>query len=83
MEFLDSHCHLDDEKFNEDREELIKQIKEAGITKLISAGYSLDQISKKLWFYLCNSRNITKWYSTNKGRIVENDRRNQRRNKTK
>ena len=48
MELFDSHCHLDDEKFNEDREELIKQIKEAGITKLISAGYSLESSKKAI-----------------------------------
>ncbi len=42
MEFFDSHAHLDDEKFNEDREDIIEQIKKAGITKLVSAGYSLE-----------------------------------------
>ncbi len=42
MELFDSHAHLDDEKFNEDREELIRQIKQAEVTKLISAGYSLE-----------------------------------------
>ncbi len=46
MELFDSHAHLDDEKFNEDREQLIQQIKEAGVTKLISAGYSLEGSKK-------------------------------------
>lgn len=41
MEFFDSHAHLDDEKFNEDREELINKIENSGVTKFISAGYSL------------------------------------------
>lgn len=41
MELFDSHAHLDDNKFDEDRETLIGQIREAGVTKLISAGYSL------------------------------------------
>ena len=56
MEFFDSHAHLDDEKFNEDREELISEIKKAGITKFISAGYSLEgkiraiELSKKYDF---------------------------------
>ena len=56
MEFFDSHAHLDDEKFNEDREELIPKIKKAGITKFISAGYSLEgsiraiELSKKYDF---------------------------------
>ena len=42
MELFDSHAHYDDEKFNEDREEIIKNIYESGVTKLVSAGYSVD-----------------------------------------
>ena len=42
MEFFDNHAHLDDEKFNEDREELIKRIYDEEITKVNSAGYSLE-----------------------------------------
>ena len=42
MELFDSHAHLDDEKFDEDRESLIEQIKKAGVAKFISAGYSLE-----------------------------------------
>lgn len=42
MELFDSHAHLDDEKFDEDREILVEEIRKAGITKLISAGYSLE-----------------------------------------
>lgn len=48
MELFDSHCHLDDEKFNEDRKEVIKQIFESGVTKLISAGYSLESSKRAL-----------------------------------
>lgn len=46
MEFFDSHAHLDDKKFEEDRYEVIKKIKEEGITKFISAGYSLESSKK-------------------------------------
>ena len=46
MKFFDSHAHLDDEKFNEDREQLMKEIKESGIDKFISAGYSLEGSKK-------------------------------------
>ncbi len=46
MKFFDSHAHLDDEKFNEDREELIEEIKKSGIYKFISAGYSLEGSKK-------------------------------------
>ena len=28
MELFDSHCHLDDERFEEDREEIIEKIKD-------------------------------------------------------
>lgn len=48
MELFDSHCHLDDEKFNEDRKEVIKQIFESSVTKLISAGYSLESSKRAL-----------------------------------
>lgn len=48
MELFDSHCHLDDEKFNEDRKEVIRQIFESGVTKLISAGYSLESSKRAL-----------------------------------
>ena len=46
MQFFDSHCHLDDERFNEDRKKLIEEIKEAGITKFVSAGYSVESSKK-------------------------------------
>lgn len=48
MELFDSHCHLDDEKFNEDREEVISHIFSSGVTKLISAGYSLESSKRAL-----------------------------------
>ena len=48
MEFFDNHAHYDDEKFNEDREEIIKEIYESGVTKVISAGYSLEGSKKAL-----------------------------------
>lgn len=46
MELFDSHAHLDDEKFDVDRERVIQEIREAGVTKLISAGYSLEGSKK-------------------------------------
>ena len=48
MEFFDNHAHLDDEKFNEDREELIEKIHNEGITNVISAGYSLESSKKAI-----------------------------------
>lgn len=42
MEFFDSHSHYNDEKYNEDREKIIKETYEAGITKWICAGYDIE-----------------------------------------
>ena len=46
MEFFDSHAHLDDTRFDEDRETLIEEIKKADITKFVSAGYSIEGSKK-------------------------------------
>ncbi len=46
MRLFDSHAHLDDEKFDVDREEVIKKIKASGVVRLISAGYSLKGSKK-------------------------------------
>lgn len=48
MEFFDSHAHYDDEKFNEDRENLLNSIYEYGITKFVSAGYDVESSKKGL-----------------------------------
>ena len=42
MEFFDSHAHYNDEKFDCDRDEILKKIKEEGITKIIIAGYNIS-----------------------------------------
>lgn len=41
MKLFDSHCHLNDERFNEDRESLIITLKNEGVEKLVTAGYSV------------------------------------------
>lgn len=41
MEFFDSHSHYNDEKFNEDREQIIIDTYKDGITKFVCAGYSI------------------------------------------
>lgn len=48
MEFFDSHAHYNDEKFEEDRDELIKAIYNEGVTKIINAGYSLESSKKAI-----------------------------------
>ena len=42
MEYFDAHAHYDDERFNEDRDTLIKDIYDSGVTTIVSAGYSLE-----------------------------------------
>ena len=41
MEFFDSHSHYNDEKFDEDRKEIIEKTYAEGITKWVCAGYSI------------------------------------------
>ena len=50
MEFFDSHAHYNDEKFEIDRDEVISSVKAEGITRLVSAGYSVEasKFSEKL-----------------------------------
>ena len=56
MEYFETHAHYDDEKFNIDREKLIEQMYKENVTKIISAGYSLEgsirgiELSKKYDF---------------------------------
>ena len=56
MEFFDSHSHYNDERFNEDREQIIKETYEDGITKIVCAGYDIPssklsiELSKKYEF---------------------------------
>lgn len=58
MEFFDSHSHYNDEKFNEDREKIIKDTFESGITKFVCAGYNIPsslfslELSKNMNIYI-------------------------------
>lgn len=58
MELFDSHAHYNDEKFDEDREDIINKAYNSGVTRIINAGYSLEsskyalEIAKKYeWMY--------------------------------
>lgn len=42
MNLFDSHAHYNDEKFTQDKEEVLKQVYEEGVTKLVCAGYNLE-----------------------------------------
>lgn len=42
MELFDSHSHLNDEKFSDDREKVIEEVFKSGVTNFITAGYSME-----------------------------------------
>ena len=43
MELFDTHAHYNDEKFDDDRDSLIMDIYNEGITKLVCVGYNVEQ----------------------------------------
>lgn len=59
MEFFDTHSHYNDEKFDEDREETINKIYEAGVTKAVVVGDNIInskkaiELAKKYDFLFC------------------------------
>ena len=56
MEFFDSHSHYNDEKFDQDREQIIEETYKSGVTKFVCEGYNIPssikalEISKKYEF---------------------------------
>ena len=48
MKLFDSHAHLDDEKFDEDRDTIIEEIHKSDVEKFVSAGYSLEGSKKAI-----------------------------------
>jgi TatD DNase family protein len=42
VEFFDTHAHYDDEHFDEDREQVLNKIYEAGVTKCVNVGCSIE-----------------------------------------
>ena len=48
MELFDSHSHYNDEKFDEDREQIIEETYKSGVTKFICAGYNVESSKKAI-----------------------------------
>ena len=48
MELFDSHSHYNDEKFEFDRDEILKSVYEAGVKKIIVAGYDIESSKKAI-----------------------------------
>ncbi len=57
MELFDTHSHYNDEKFDEDREEIIKATFDSGVAKFMCIGYNLES-SKKAIEIAQNHENI-------------------------
>ena len=48
MQFFDTHAHYDDEKFDNDREEVLNKIYNAGVTRCIDVGCNVDTSKKAI-----------------------------------
>ncbi len=48
MELFDSHSHYNDEKFDIDREDILKKIFDFGVTKIVIAGYDVESSKKAI-----------------------------------
>lgn len=48
MGLFDSHSHLNDEKFNDDRDAVISEIHNSGVTNFVTAGYSVESSKKAI-----------------------------------
>ena len=48
MEYFDTHMHLDDEKFDEDREQVVEKMKNAGVTKCLNMGCNIETSKKAI-----------------------------------
>ena len=44
--YFDSHAHLDDEAFDQDREQVIERIKSAGVELVLNPGCTLESSRK-------------------------------------
>lgn len=59
MELFDTHAHYNDERFSEDRQQVIDSIYREGVTKLVNAGYNVESSEKAIaiaekypWMYV-------------------------------
>jgi TatD DNase family protein len=65
VELFDSHAHYNDEKFDEDKEELIDEIYKSGITRMVCAGYNIEaskkaiELAEKYDYIYATVRNIS------------------------
>ena len=46
MRFIDTHAHLDDEQFDEDRDGVIRRAREAGVCRMVAVGCTRESSEK-------------------------------------
>lgn len=66
IKYFDSHAHYNDEKFDEDRFNLIEELYKNGVTNIVNAGYNVEsskqaiELSKKYDFIYATARYFSK-----------------------
>ena len=50
MEIFDTHAHYDDEAFDDDREELLEKLQEAGVKQIVNIGCSMENSRENVGF---------------------------------
>ena len=53
MKIIDSHCHLDFEKFEDDLDEVIKRAKDSGVSKILTICTKKNNLNKNI--YICEN----------------------------
>ncbi|MDQ6989144.1 MAG: TatD family hydrolase [Mariprofundaceae bacterium] len=48
MELFDSHCHIDFEQFDEDRDDVFVRMQEAGVSRIVAVAVELEQTPRLL-----------------------------------
>jgi len=46
MQLFDTHCHIDFEHFDDDRDDVFERMQEAGITRIVAVAVELEQTSR-------------------------------------
>lgn len=48
LKLFDTHAHLDDRKYDQDREEMLQRAREAGVERIVNVGYDLSSSRRSL-----------------------------------
>ncbi|AVX29654.1 TatD DNase family protein [Carboxydocella thermautotrophica] len=48
LKIFDTHAHLDDRKYDQDREEMLQRAREAGVERIVNVGYDLSSSRRSL-----------------------------------